>query len=818
MPDVFDRIVGTDAKNGRGDVFDRVSARGEQVVKDWMDGGSNPLIRGAKGFLSYINPLPLAEELIRNPMSGQLGGGGVADRLVDTRGQFRSAAEAFARAIPGGNVEPSVMDPRSRMDHAVEGAYKAVAAIPVVGPIADAMTQDLSSTVKSGDLAGATGKVAGAVLGPKVLKEAARPLKALAPALQAGAESRYAKIFDKATDAQKVERVVPELINRRVTLRDPKAELPAMADADAPVLPNGAKVIPPIGPFNAPGVKPLNREAGLWQEAKDLGKGSPASQTIGEVARQGAMEAMERALLSLIHKEAGAVLSGSKVAQTLYRIAKTPQFRTASAVLQADFANAVNAGKLQEAAAIGGQIMRAGAVGGIVDEQKKQLESQMRQRSVDYPTPDDMTEENERYVMANHPSRILPEKFKSARSMGIGMPIREGATDKWDFGGPESTWSGLYGRGFSPEEHANQPPYTYDSGLQVSRGPANNALISKKAVDDGNYASTLMHETGHSAWMGGDVTKDEKQSWNALHSEELAGGNAHPAISYYSNDPSHSYAELFGEYIAAPLYLEKAQPRIYAWFKNHFGGKEYKVAANAALYQQRRDGIHVEWPAHGSYDENDAMLMRRKDASGKDMQFPTPVLPSTLLPPKFANARNIAWGSPYGRSMGDNSNLRGGFGEEFNASKRATQAEPVNTAQIASDSADVPGTYVHELGHSMWQFDLPEGSKDRAAFTSMFRQLVTEWRTEAQRAVLGQPPERRKAAIDAVTSRYPRSIINNFVVYQKDPNRAVHEAFAETFAQYMLNPSAFKRAYPALYEGMHSIVGAEYIGGKPRFK
>lgn len=328
------------------------------------DRSSGPVSRGLKGLASSLNPIPAVKALISDP-------GGVAKGLVDTRQQFMDAGREFAMAMPGGRVEPSVMDPRSRMDHAVEGAYRSVAAIPVAGPIAHGITQDLSSSARSGDLAGAAGKAAGYAFGPKIMEAATRPIAALAPALKAGAESQYAKIFAKSADAQKVERVVPELIQRRVKLRDPRAELPAMAEA------NARQVLVERGPAGrfVPGAMKKT-----WNEAKQLGESAPESKTIATVAKEAAIAIAERAILALLpipgaHHVAG-LLSGGKAAQTLWQITRTPQFRTASAVEITRFADAIQSGRVHEAAAIGGQIMRGGAA--IDAAQKQGLDAMMR--------------------------------------------------------------------------------------------------------------------------------------------------------------------------------------------------------------------------------------------------------------------------------------------------------------------------------------------------------------------------------------------------------------------------------------------------------
>lgn len=243
---------------------------------------------------------------------------------------------------------------------------------------------------------------------------------------------------------------------------------------------------------------------------------------------------------------------------------------------------------------------------------------------------------------------------------------------------------------------------------------------------------------------------------------------------------------------------------------------------DSPIYPQRREGEHVEWPSRGQFDENDAMLMRRTDPkTKKPLQFPVPVPPSQLLPEKFKNARKVLWGAPYRRNIGGVSELRGGFGEEFDPAKRVSQVNPANTIQITADSASVPGTYAHEIGHSIYEFDLPRGGEDRALWNGLVDRVVAAWQSEGQAAlaaVADRPAAERKAVIDAVSAKFPRSIVQNFVAYRQEQNRVYHEAFAEAFGQFMLNPTIFKRTYPDVYQTMKQIIGTEYIGGKSSMK
>lgn len=324
------------------------------VKRDFFGPKGNAAERFGKSFLGAINPIPAIKAVFTDPA-------GVARNLVDTRKQFRSAGEAFARAIPGGNVEPSVMEDQSRLSSAAEGVGRSVAAIPVLGPMVEGVATDLASKVKSGDLAGAAGTVTGLVGGPKLVSKVAAPVRSLAPLLRASAERGYGKIFDQAADAAAVERVVPELIDRRVRTKNPSGDLAQRADTELARLPVGTKV---PADFTAPSVKPLNREAGVWTDAKALAQGAPEARTMGGVLKDSVPPLLAGAVATKVAPIVGAPLTAGKLLQTVKQLIETPQFRSASAVTQARLADALRSGRLEEAAAIAGQIMRGGAVAG----------------------------------------------------------------------------------------------------------------------------------------------------------------------------------------------------------------------------------------------------------------------------------------------------------------------------------------------------------------------------------------------------------------------------------------------------------------------
>lgn len=224
----------------------RVEIEGRGVVAEFPDGtpqdvidstvrkeffGAKPSVgeqvkSGVKNFARAFNPMPLIEAAA-HPIQ-------TAKTLVDTRDQFKKAGEAFALAIPGGNIEPSVMEENGRGNALKEALYRSVAAIPVVGPIADSLTQQVAGDIRGGDYGGAAGSLAGLVVAPKVMGKAMNAFgERIAPHLRASAQKQYGGMFSpRARDAAVVERAVPEMIQRGIKVKDPKADLADLAQSE----------------------------------------------------------------------------------------------------------------------------------------------------------------------------------------------------------------------------------------------------------------------------------------------------------------------------------------------------------------------------------------------------------------------------------------------------------------------------------------------------------------------------------------------------------------------------------------------------------
>jgi hypothetical protein len=219
----------------------------------------------------------------------------------------------------------------------------------------------------------------------------------------------------------------------------------------------------------------------------------------------------------------------------------------------------------------------------------------------------------------------------------------------------------------------------------------------------------------------------------------------------------------------------------------------------------RRPGAHVEWPLDPTgKDENADLLLR------------TP--PSSLLPERFRNGRNVTYGTPLTKQITDRDTgeripgLHGLFGRPFDPRPGPL---PRNTVLIAADARDEAAAYAHETFHSIYAGDLTPA--ERASWKAQVDSSLDAFNRDLA-AILYPPSGRAKVtggeAIEKAAERHPKAIVTYNYQYQGDPERMYDEAFSELGGQYMANPSAFKKAYPKLYGWFRSTIGREFIGGQ----
>lgn len=219
--------------------------------------------------------------------------------------------------------------------------------------------------------------------------------------------------------------------------------------------------------------------------------------------------------------------------------------------------------------------------------------------------------------------------------------------------------------------------------------------------------------------------------------------------------------------------------------------------------RERREGPHVEWPVDpNGRDEN------------ADLLLSTP--PSKLLPERFRNARNVTYGSPTTKQINNRSDLHGLFGRPFDPRPGPL---PRNTVLVSAQDRDEAATYAHETWHSAYAGDLTPDEK--ASFKQLVDPISAAF-TADQTALLYPTQGRskydyRSASIEAA-KKYPKAVAIYTALYSKDPDRMYDEMFSELGAQYMANPSAFKRAYPKIYGWYRDLVGKEFVSGVDRSK
>jgi hypothetical protein len=90
------------------------------------------------------------------------------------------------------------------------------------------------------------------------------------------------------------------------------------------------------------------------------------------------------------------------------------------------------------------------------------------------------------------------------------------------------------------------------------------------------------HEYAHAAWTH-DLTDQERSDWTNLHNNTLAADKADQtgntkvprSISVMKDDPSHSFAYSFQDYVVDPWTMYKDHPDMYNYFWRVTGGKDY---------------------------------------------------------------------------------------------------------------------------------------------------------------------------------------------------------------------------------------------------
>jgi hypothetical protein len=204
----------------------------------------------------------------------------------------------------------------------------------------------------------------------------------------------------------------------------------------------------------------------------------------------------------------------------------------------------------------------------------------------------------------------------------------------------------------------------------------------------------------------------------------------------------------------------------------------------------------AEWPSNPKgNNENDAMLLK--------------TIPSKLLPPQFKNARDVTYGSRIDGKIPVDPSAFAVYGADFPSGELTTVlngGDYPNNILISRKGADATDVYAHETGHAIYEKDLTPAQ--RQEWERHHAQVLSSVKSELSRSGITSPRDPNfKAALSQVTAHYPRAIVN----YPDSPQ----ESFAESVAQYMSNPKAFRAAHPTDYHLISDFFGRrDYTGGR----
>lgn len=208
--------------------------------------------------------------------------------------------------------------------------------------------------------------------------------------------------------------------------------------------------------------------------------------------------------------------------------------------------------------------------------------------------------------------------------------------------------------------------------------------------------------------------------------------------------------------------------------------------SSKGLGSSERDS-DVQWPASGTANENDPVLMN--------------TLPSKLLPERFTNARDVHYASPRSGTIADDPNAFGLYGADFPSGRMG--ADYQNNVLISRKAADATDIYAHETGHAAYEKDLTPA--ERAQWQQIYNGVWGDLRQKVAASGIVQSDPNSTEKIGQLAKAFPRAIIN----YRGETGP--QESFAELFGQYMANPTPFKRTYPQIYDYFKRVIGREFI-------
>jgi hypothetical protein len=210
--------------------------------------------------------------------------------------------------------------------------------------------------------------------------------------------------------------------------------------------------------------------------------------------------------------------------------------------------------------------------------------------------------ENEDLIRLLAPATYLPARFEHARSAKIGTLLKAGSRNDSLFAtesgrliherepdtgnywselrkalspaewkkamegkAPTGYWQGVYGQPFNGEPEQTEKEF--------GSNPKYNTVLMARGTPDFAYPAVLIHELGHAVWFNNDITDKEKADWAELHNRLRTLDKGVPeAIKWtYRGAPDHSFAELFGHYVANPTQMKSDYPVVFSYFRKLFG-------------------------------------------------------------------------------------------------------------------------------------------------------------------------------------------------------------------------------------------------------
>ena len=121
--------------------------------------------------------------------------------------------------------------------------------------------------------------------------------------------------------------------------------------------------------------------------------------------------------------------------------------------------------------------------------------------------------------------------------------------------------------------------YLLERGMYGRYVPSDSKVEVDPRLSRGAKTVVVGHEAGHSIWYT-DLPDLMKEAWQLVHSKYLAKNDpkntpifANP-FTRYENDPGHSFAASYGEFVANPALFKSAYPEAYRLLRE-IAGFEY---------------------------------------------------------------------------------------------------------------------------------------------------------------------------------------------------------------------------------------------------